>query len=408
MLTTPMAAPRVEIRASDAGFRLYRDGQPYFIKGAGCSDSNDESLRRLVAAGGNSIRTWGADNLGELLDRAHKHGVTVTVGYWLGHVAHGFSYSNQKQVDEQFDKVRETVRKYRNHPAVLMWAMGNEMEINNDNDTLWKEVGRLAKMVKEEDPTRPVTTVIADINREKAERIMKFAPDLDLLGINSYGGLVSLPQRLTEYGWTKPYIVTEFGPRGPWELPKTPWGAGIEPTSTEKGKTYDESYTKGILADPKRCLGSYVFIWGYKQEETATWFGMMLPTGENLAAVDIMQRHWTGAWPKNRVPEIRLITPASGLVLAPGKPLDARVIALDPDGDPLKYEWVVKLESTDKKIGGYAEAAPPKVDGLIERNGGPAVSVKSPGAEGNFRVFLTVRDGKGGAATANIAFRVQP
>ena len=39
----------------------------------------------LMAAGGNSIRTWSAEKLEPILDEAHKHGLTVTVGLWLGH-----------------------------------------------------------------------------------------------------------------------------------------------------------------------------------------------------------------------------------------------------------------------------------------------------------------------------------
>src|SRR4051794_7569590 len=76
----------VELRHStDRGWQLFRGGKPYFIQGAGGS----RSLQLLVDCGGNSIRTWGADEgLQRQLDEAHRLGLSVTVGIWLGHERH--------------------------------------------------------------------------------------------------------------------------------------------------------------------------------------------------------------------------------------------------------------------------------------------------------------------------------
>src|SRR5690242_5057739 len=63
----------VRVEKTENGFRLTRDGKPYFIRGAGGSAS--KSLLRDV--GGNSFRTWGADNLDAQLDEAQKLGLTV-------------------------------------------------------------------------------------------------------------------------------------------------------------------------------------------------------------------------------------------------------------------------------------------------------------------------------------------
>ena len=70
-------------------FSLLRDGQPYFVKGGG---GDERSLASLAAAGGNSVRLWGDDNLGKTLDEAHKLGLTVTAGIWLGQVRQGFHH----------------------------------------------------------------------------------------------------------------------------------------------------------------------------------------------------------------------------------------------------------------------------------------------------------------------------
>jgi len=398
---------KVELRPSANGMTLYRNGQPYWIKGAGCSSSDDVNLKRLADAGGNSIRTWGTgDDTPGLLDRAHKNGLTVTVGYWLGHVAHGFKWNDQKQLDDQFEKVRETVRKYKNHPAVLMWALGNEMESGgNDNPTLWKEIGRLAKMVKEEDPNHPVTTVVAEVSAEKAKMIAQYAPDVQLLGVNSYGGLSTLTKRLKEFGWKKPFMVTEFGPLGQWEVAKTDWQVALEPTSTQKAELYKKNYEEQIKANPSWCLGSYAFIWGFKQEETATWFGMQLPTGEALQSAEEMQKQWSGKAPKNLAPRIETPALLPSMKAKIGEKLTFSVPSMDLDGDTLEYEFVVMLESKDKKPGGYPQTAPPTISTVKQKASKYIFTV--PPYVGEYRVYAFVRDGKGNAATANLPFLVQ-
>jgi hypothetical protein len=52
----------VQLRKTEGGWKLLRDGQPYFIRGAG-GDGSKELLARL---GGNSIRTWSIDGLQEM------------------------------------------------------------------------------------------------------------------------------------------------------------------------------------------------------------------------------------------------------------------------------------------------------------------------------------------------------
>ncbi len=66
------------------------------------------------------------------------------------------------------------------------------------------------------------------------KNIHRLCPAIDIIGINSYGGAPSLGARYKSLGGTKPYILTEFGPPGIWEMAKDPIGAFPEPTSTEK------------------------------------------------------------------------------------------------------------------------------------------------------------------------------
>ena len=56
-----------------SGYELIRNGENYYIKGAG----GYQYLNQLKDIGGNSIRTWGVDNAQQILDDAHKLGITV-------------------------------------------------------------------------------------------------------------------------------------------------------------------------------------------------------------------------------------------------------------------------------------------------------------------------------------------
>src|SRR5262245_32404770 len=60
------SAIKTELVQRDGKWQLLRDGKPYFIKGVGGSGPK----AMLAELGGNSFRTWGADNLGPQLDEA--------------------------------------------------------------------------------------------------------------------------------------------------------------------------------------------------------------------------------------------------------------------------------------------------------------------------------------------------
>ncbi len=408
-----MAAPTsVEIIQDASGaFTLMRDGKPYVIRGAGGTGH----LKDLVKYGGNSIRTWGVGSLDEkvdgmpLLDYCHQLGISVTAGIWVGHVRHGFNYSDEAQLKKQRDTVRAAVRKYKDHPSLLMWGLGNEMEgpeSDGKDARIWTELNVLAGIVKEEDPAHPVMTVIAGAADSKVKGILAHYPNIDILGVNAYSGASGAVRSTKRSGWKKPFVLTEFGPQGHWEVAKTSWGAPIEPSSRDKAASYYA--TMSLLAENTDiCLGSYVFLWGQKQEVTSTWYGMFLSTGEKLPTVDAACYVWSGKWPSNRSPKItRFDTALKEATVAPGALVPATVEATDAEGDALQFEWSVREESTDRKSGGDAEAEPPAVKGAIAGQDGGKVNVTAPAKAGSYRLFVVVRDGKGGASADNLPFRV--
>ena len=114
----------VKLQNEHGNWQLMRGGEPYYVKGAGGSSA---SLEGLAAAGANSNRTWGVgDKTRARLDEAHRNGLTVAVGIWLEHERlEKLDYSNADQVEEQAQQVLGHVEALKDHPAVLVWGIGN-------------------------------------------------------------------------------------------------------------------------------------------------------------------------------------------------------------------------------------------------------------------------------------------
>lgn len=403
--TVNLSPIRVElVQGKEGQWQLLRNGQAYSIKGAG----GEGSLSFLAACGGNSGRLWGVDgNTMRRLDEAHQNGLTMAVGIWLEHSQKGFDYSNDQLVAKQFASVIEAVEKYKNHPAVLVWGLGNEMEgyESGDNPDLWKHVESLAAKIKAIDPNHPTMTVVAEISDSKIAAIHKYCPSLDIVGINSYGGSASLGERYGNGGGIKPYIVTEFGPVGTWEVPKNSIDVIVEPTSNAKSEMYRKAY-RAIKMDSKRCLGAYAFLWGNKQEGTSTWFGLLLPSGRKVNAVDVMTEEWTGKPPANRCPEIREIKIVGSDDVAPEALVEVQLAVDDPEGAVLDSVWTLTGEADSYVTGGHFQETPPTYDSAIVNSSLKGATVKMPQQSGVYRLYVEVHDGDQAAATANIPIRV--
>lgn len=401
---SPGLSAQVRLVQESGRWKLLRNGEPYFIKGAG----GNRVLETLAESGGNSIRLWGDGNLGAQLDAAHQKGLTVAAGIWLGQVRQGFDWSDAAGLIKQREQIRATVEKYRKHPALLVWVLGNEMEDpQGRNGAVWSAINNLARMVKEIDPDHPTMTVVAEIGGDKVKNFHALCPDVDIFGINAYGGAASLGERYQKLGGTKPYIVAEYGPTGIWEAQKSNIGAYVEPTSTAKAETYRHAYEKAVLAHPGLCLGSYAFLWGHKQEVTSTWFSMFTDDGARLGPAEALIALWTGKPPANRVPRIEALQWQGAASGKPGAILHATLKVQDPESDPLQVTWILQRDPGEYGTGGDREKTPPAVPDAIVKADATGAQIRLPDKAGLYRLFAYARDGKGGAAVGNLPLRVE-
>jgi len=392
------------VKNSEGNWQLLRDGESYYIMGAGGAGSK----KLLAEAGANTFRTWGVDEQLEAeLDEAYELGLAVVVGHWLGHPRHGFDYSDTEAVAEQFSRVRRDVLKYKDHPAVLIWGIGNEMEgfAQGDDPAVWAHVQALAAMIKELDPNHPTMTVTAEIGGKRVEMINQLCPDIDIMGINSYGGVPSLFERYNKLGGNKPFIITEFGPPGVWEIAKTEYGAPPELTSTQKADFYQAGYEKGYL-DNDLCLGSFAFTWGSKLEVTPSWYGMFLASGEKLASVDVMTELWSGCKPENLCPGIRSFELVGSDIVEAGTELEVKLDVVDPEGAEIRVDWVICSEPSEYLIADQTQWVPLPLDNIITSSSSSGAILSIPGA-GVYRIYVTAYDDSGAAATANVPIMVE-
>ena len=187
----------------------------------------------------------------------------------------------------------------------------------------------------------------------------------------------------------------------------------ISKTYTSRGTDgIKERFEKAMLSDSVRCIGTYVFLWGQKQERTPTWYGLFTENNEAMESIDVMHYFWNdNQWPSNRTPRIINATlegkrAVENVHVNGGEEITFSYETKDPDGDELTIRFEVMQEATDLQEGGDIEERPEGYEDLLVSQKPGEVIFKSPNESGAYRAFLYVLDGNGHAGTVNIPFYV--
>jgi len=179
----------------------------------------------LRVMGANTLRLWHWDSNADhtkFLDAAYNDGndaMFVIAGFWI---SAGFNIDpNDAQNDREKIKQEflDMVQIHKNHPAILMWCIGNE--VNADSmygqklDDLFSLINEMAIAAKQiEGRTyHPATTALVDVNIERLINTYDSkVPGLSVWGVNVYRGK-SFGDLFSSYGGLseKPMIVLEFG-----------------------------------------------------------------------------------------------------------------------------------------------------------------------------------------------------
>jgi len=353
-----------------ARYEVFRDFQ---IKGI-CGTTR---LDLAVGYGANTLRTYVPPSR-EQLDQYQRMGLKVIVGIWMPHQGENsgndgkWNYDYRERGDAQVNNFAQTIERIGDHPAILLWCLGNEVPLD---PAYLETVNRMSLKLHETHPKQLSSLTIINAPKEKIALIKQHAPDLDIIGYNSYGqGAVGGASQRLEEEWGRAYYVSEFGPQGPWWGRKTAWGEIYEQSYDVKLDDLRKSFEK-IDAAP-RCLGSTMFLWGYWTQQKPTYFSAFL--GPNCDAKTVNEdelyitpiaeefcRYWSGEYPSQRGPILTKIS-VSGhrdqddAIVSPGEHFEVSATATDPDSpmSTLRYRWWI-LNKDGKAVFGPADTERP-------------------------------------------------
>jgi beta-galactosidase len=182
----------------DAARGLRINGEPVLLKGACLHHDNgplgaaafdraeERRVEILKSAGFNAIRTAHNPPSPELLDACDRLGmVVIDEAFDMWRVP-----NNPEDYARHFDEwwkrdLGAMVRRDRNHPSVILWSIGNEIQGGADAPGLAIARG-LVDAVRKDDPTRPVTNAICHCGDRRDRPWTDADPSFALLDVAGY------------------------------------------------------------------------------------------------------------------------------------------------------------------------------------------------------------------------------
>jgi hypothetical protein len=411
----PDGPAEVEVAGSQGDWHLTVDGEPFTVKGLTWGPSPGEAatyMPELAAMGVNTLRTWGTDASSlPLLDAAAAHDVKIMLGFWLlpgGGPGSGgcIDYTTDDAYKSQtLADIVGWVETYRDHPAVLMWNVGNESVLGLQNcyggDVLEAQrnaytafVNDVAVAIHGVDADHPVTSTDAWTGAWPYYEAN--APDLDLLAVNSYGDVCGVQEAWEAGGYDRPYVVTETGPIGEWEVPDDENGVPDEPGDVAKAAAYTEAW-ECITGHEGVALGATMFHFGTEGDFGGVWFNL-IPGGNRRLSYYAVAEAYGGTAQSNTPPVISGMDLGLDGPVVGGEEFTVDLDVADPDGDALEYIPMVNSAyvngSWDMLLADYTVNA----DGTI--------AVRAPEILGVWKLYVWVEDGHGNVGVESRSFEV--
>ncbi len=391
-VSTVISSAQTTVDKVNGKWELLVNGKPYEVKGATFGfdkdiDNYDIYLKDLKFLGVNTIRTWATGkNTSKLLDAAHANDIKVMLGIWMRHGRPGmedddsFNYlENVEGKEDMYNNALNVVETHKDHPAVLIWGIGNEVYLNtatNEEKVAYSQLlERICGAIKEKDPSHPIASVEAWTFG--LEWWLKYVPSIDIYGLNSYGpGANLLADELLKRGIDKPYLLTEFGVTGEWDIKQKVNGITVEPSDQQKYDAIVNGYENWIQNKPAN-LGVFIFHFSSGNEFIAPW---LFTHYENMTRPQYwaIRKAFTGNDPINQVPEIKTFeltntTQKSGSWIpveldffdAENEQLEVKFSYNQRTGSRKRRDQINELVSLGNPTDGF-EIQLPKVDGAVK------------------------------------------
>lgn len=410
----------VYIKKTKNGFLLIRNGSPFYIKGA----TGSSNLKELADIGGNTIRLYDTINLQEDLDEAAKYGLAVIVDIPIPAYTRPGAYIDEEENKVLKQKIKVLVNKYKNHTALLMWNLGNELNYprihwkdfireNSDRLRFISTFNGCVEIIHNEDRNHPVLTALWHFRLiQQYVNIRIFSPELDLVSINAFGGINNLTNDINVINHIFgqfPYYISEWGSDGYWETKFTSWRAPIEPTSAKKAEQIKSRYKIITDINKEDCLGSLVFFWGNKHERTNTWFSLFEDNFKS-EMIKELEKLWNNSESHQKLIGLEYMLvdklgAADNIVFSPNELKCAELKMIDFNTDSVNISWEIYPEIWDRDDSVTVLDPGKKVDYFKSFENTKATFL-TPGIVGPYRIFAYVYDRHGYFATTNAPFYV--
>jgi hypothetical protein len=262
-------------------------------------------------------------------------------------------------------------------------------------------VDELAAAIHAADPNHPVTSTDAWQVSGFASAwsyYKQYSPSLDLYAINAYGGVTGTYQTWVNEGLTKPYIITETGPYGEWEVPGDVNGVPTEPTDVQKRDGYTTAWST-VTSHPGVVLGATQFHYGLENDFGGVWLNTT-PSGWRRLSYYAIKRAYTGQAGDHTPPVIASMTVANQTAVPAGGRFTVTTSTADPDGDTVRYNVMIG----DKYVSGSTGLR----HTAFTETGPGTFSVTAPQTPGVWKVDVYAYDGHGNVGIETRSFRVVP
>jgi len=405
---TPSGGSVVKVTGSKGNWGLSVNGAPWQVKGltygppASAAPAYMANLKKM---GVNTLRTWGTDaTSAPLLNSAAAYGLKVINGFWLNQ---GADYVNDSAYKSStLASIVQWVNTYKNNPGVLMWDVGNEVilttqdhytgaQIEAERIAYAQYVEQVTQAIHAADPNHPVTST--DAWTGAWPYYQQYTPDLDLLAVNSYGAGCSVPAAFASGNYGKPYILTEGGASGEWEVPNDANGEPSEPTDTAKRDAYPAEWNC-LTADHGDFLGGTFFNYGIENDFGGVWLNLLTGGWKRLAYYSTAAMY--GGSPGTNTPPV-ISSMTAGQNVPAGGTFPVTVAAADPNGDPIHYNLMLSNKYVSGGGTGLQWAN-------FTQTGTGSFTVTAPQTMGVWKVYVYAYDGQGNVGIETRSFNVVP
>ena len=234
---------------------LYRNGIPFFIKGQiGLKD-----LDRLADAHGNAVKIYGDYSFN--LEYTEEKDIAVLLNLDMSKYEQAIKTNDVLLRKSAEAEILDTVQKYKTNSSVMIWGLGDNVEFDFSPELMrvfWQQINELTIKLKEIDPNHPVITSISANHIQYLDELNDYVPEIDAVGINTFdpARFESLPEKIKEFNWKKPFIVTEFNYNTDCDILNAPFKVPFA-YEDNSGNLLERTYQKTVIQHPL-CLGAFM------------------------------------------------------------------------------------------------------------------------------------------------------